>query len=365
MSYFNKSLNIYIAVRKPLDVATMWPALISETSSAYWPLSVSVLTQLRTNPLTALEAMSKQYIITILRFILVTASVSVNVARIPIGAYSVRCNRFRPIDVILDNVRIKDIGISHSNELSLSELLDMNYHEMQRIAGLSSVDVIRLVNYALHSFCIGNSSSEEYISRCSQHFPSIIATEQFESIKFADQSSLSLLINCLNESNRTHDVPEIMPDLSVAYSIPDAVDLYQSRNWVVSVTALESFRGEQHYNQRRAFQEVLFLMRRYGGNRGLVEPVFVFHPRNSSLYETLHHYDPTLLSRLSTSNASSGRRRLHRRVLVFGIWLLLLLCYYYYCVILLLSLVCYYCYFVIIIISLLLLLLLSLWWFCY
>jgi hypothetical protein len=217
---------------------------------------------------------------------------------------SVECNMFRSIDLSLDDVQMEKIGMVHSSELSLSELLDMNYQEMQSIVGMSCVDVIRFVDHAIQSFCISSSCQQEARSRCAQHFPGNKCTEHDGMIQVTEQGTISALIACLKESNRTLNVLENLPDLSVAYSVPDATSLYHSRNWFVSVIALEKFRGEQHYNQRRALQELLLMMRRYGGDRGLVEPVFVYHPRNSSLYETLHHHDPALLLRLSMHNAS-------------------------------------------------------------
>ena len=191
---------------------------------------------------------------------------------------------------------------SHTNGFSASELWDMSYIELRSVAGLSESDVINFVQTAAQSLCDCYSSCELLESKCIQYFLNFSGSE--ERIQHNQFPSVSSLTTCLNQTKNHDDTQRGVPSLSIQYSVPDPVNLYNSRKWVLSVISFDRFVGELHYNQRRGFQEMLFLMRRYSCDRGLVEPVFVFNPRNSSIYETLLRHDPDKLKRLSPSNAS-------------------------------------------------------------
>jgi hypothetical protein len=219
-----------------------------------------------------------------------------------------RCNRLAPEDLKSPfqqtNVLPKELMF-----LTLSAVLDMKYHEIRSAAGLSNADLMRVVNEIAGSVCMG-IELDGLSSRCSQYFPRMQEADLERPDMFqlaADQIRLSSLIDCLNQTSPSlHDEREENHPQSNTYTIPNAAELFHPRNWVLSVISLKNFIGEQHYNQRRAFQELLFLMRRYGGDRGLVEPVFVYNPRNSSIYETLWAHDPETLSMLSPADATAG-----------------------------------------------------------
>jgi hypothetical protein len=207
---------------------------------------------------------------------------------------------FQPTIVLTNTSRAELHG------LTLGAVLDMRYHEIRSVVGLSNEELISFVHTFAQSVCIG-IEFDGPDSRCSEYLPKIQDSEALDTLQLsADQIRLSSLIVCLNqsstriESDRGRDAL-----LSKQYSIPNAAGLFHSRNWVVLVMSAVNFVGEQHYNQRRAFQEFLFLMRQYGGDRGLVEPVFVYNPRDNSVYETLSTHDPETLSVLSPSDVIS------------------------------------------------------------
>ena len=198
------------------------------------------------------------------------------------------------------------LEISKNHDLELLELLEMSYDELQTTAGLSSVDIANLVEAALDELCIfGENQSRMLNTRCVQHLP-LLLTAYEPTNQVGNQNSATSLVNCYNDYHLLHIQVSghNQPNLSIPFSIPFSGLIYRSQNWVLSVISFANFRGELHYNQRRALQEILFLIKRYASDRGIVEPVFVFNPRNSAVYETMFYNNPEMLRTLSPSNAA-------------------------------------------------------------
>ncbi len=184
----------------------------------------------------------------------------------------------------------------------MSELLDMTFAEMNTIADFSIDETMSLIKRTLQE--IRTNVPDSGILTCWPNAGSDFAIRE--------ATILTIIANCcghqlrIQQSGRTETT---LPDSASSeeipkYTIPDPYNLYKNRTWMISLISFHRFQGELHNNQRRALVELLFLIRRYAPDRGIVEPVFVFNPRNSAIYETLSVKAPDILSKLSPSNST-------------------------------------------------------------
>ena len=202
---------------------------------------------------------------------------------------------------------------SARDRLHVSEMLDMSFAELQTIANFSSDDIMGLINRTLHGINRDPFNAQDPWVVCLQRhlnrsfFPVRGSYHQDNGI-----ATISTMVeNCCNElETQQRDRTEssfpmsAISDQMPKYTIPDALNVYKNRTWIVSLISFHQFRGELYNNQRRALLELLFLIRRYAPDRGIVEPVFVFNPRNSAIYEKLYVEAPEILMKLSPSNSS-------------------------------------------------------------
>ncbi len=186
----------------------------------------------------------------------------------------------------------------------MSELLDMSFVEMTTIADFSIDERMSLINRTLQE--IVANVPDLGLLNCWQILPN--AGSYFV---IREATILTIIANCCNQlmiqdRNRAEmTLPDsAVYDETAKYTIPDAYNLYKSRTWMISLIPFHQFRGELHNNQRIALLELFFLIRRYAPDRGIVEPVFVFNPRNSAIYETLSVEAPDILRKLSPSDST-------------------------------------------------------------
>ena len=143
--------------------------------------------------------------------------------------------------------------------LSLSELLDMSFVELNTIADLSIDKTMSLINRTLQE--IITNVPDSGLLAC---WKKILPNAGFD-FSIREETILTIIANCCNqlriqERDRTQTT---IPDSAVSkemakYTIPDAYNLYKSRTWMISLISFHRFQGELHNNQRLALLELLF-----------------------------------------------------------------------------------------------------------
>jgi hypothetical protein len=241
---------------------------------------------------------------------------------------------------------LADSGVNSSVQQSLhgqglvgAEIFEMNYNQLTKALGLSARDVLLLLLCAARPHQNSTSCRTSLLS--GEPSPPLCGIAHQFPIPMRDSIALlfpfcprslnhdhlpdhtktaqklpavaSTAITPIHHQEDTELETEIAavdldPDLSAPFSVAEAAPLHASRDWVLLAAALHRFHGEQLSGQRRALTELLWLLRTRAPGRGLVEPVFVYNPRNASLFEDLARYDPATLAAIGPADASGTVR---------------------------------------------------------
>jgi hypothetical protein len=208
-----------------------------------------------------------------------------------------------------------------------TEIFELSYYQLTSTLGLSARDVLLLLLCAAQphqNTTSGFNCESQLICSIAQQFPEPMRNSvallfpicprprDSDNIQSAQHLRADSLVQAStpvtpirnHDDDDTVEVEQAVANLTIPYTVPDPAALHASRDWALPAAALHRFFGEQLSGQRRALTELLWLLRTHAPGRGLVEPVFVYNPRNASLFEDLARHDPAALAAVGPADAS-------------------------------------------------------------